>query len=133
MSKHDLGKGRKSAHKLGFDRTERHILLCCDKGTAKCASRKEMNRAWKHLQKRLKQRGLSKRGRVLATPAMCLDICADGPIAVVWPDGVWYGGCSPEVLDRIIDEHLVGGQIVDDYVLARAPGCAAAALVEAQA
>jgi (2Fe-2S) ferredoxin len=131
MSKHhDLAKGRKTAHKLGFDRTERHILLCCDKGTAKCASRKEMNRSWKYLKRRLKQLGLSKRARVLATPAMCFDICADGPIAVVWPDGVWYGGCRPEVLDRIIDEHLVGGQIVDEYVLARVPACAAAALTE---
>jgi (2Fe-2S) ferredoxin len=107
--------------KIGLHTARRHIFLCCDQTTPKCCDRERSLIAWDHLKRRLSEMGLSDGGGILRTKANCLRICADGPIAVVYPDGTWYRGCDPPVLDRIIEEHLVNGRRVEEYVIAEHP------------
>ena len=104
--------------KIGLHTASRHIFLCCDQTTPKCCDRERSIVAWTHLKRRLSEMGLADGGGVLRTKANCLRICADGPIAVVYPDGTWYRACDPPVLDRIIEEHLVNGRRVEEYVIA---------------
>ena len=111
----------KMAEKLGIPQLRRHIFLCCEQTRPECCSKKRSLKAWKYLKSRLKELGLADRGGIQRTKANCLRICMGGPIAVVYPEGAWYRECDPEVLERIIDEHLIKGRIVEEYLITRHP------------
>ena len=107
---------------LKLGKTRKHMFLCT---RGKCSSITQANESWEYLKKRIRELGLMDvEGGVYRSPADCLRVCVQGPIMVIYPEGVWYHSCTPEVIELILQQHILRDKIVADYCLAQTSSAA---------
>jgi (2Fe-2S) ferredoxin len=116
----------KNIQKLGLEQIQRHLFLCCDQTKPKCCDKAMSLEAWDYLKRRLQELELDKPNKnrptcIFRTKANCLRVCAEGPILLVYPDGVWYRKATPDVIERILQEHILGNKIVEEYAFLSHP------------
>lgn len=122
----DLATLAACVEKLGLAQIQRHIFICADPTLPQCCSKAASLESWEYLKKRLKQLNLDKPMQerpscIFRTKANCLRVCSQGPILVVYPDGVWYRQATPEVIERIIQEHIINNRVVEEYAFLTHP------------
>jgi len=103
------------ATKLHIPTIQRHIFICADQSVAKCCSKEESIVAWDFLKRRIKE--LKLETQVFRSKANCLRLCEQGPIVVIYPEAVWYHSANNQVLELILQEHIINGKIVNQYAI----------------
>jgi (2Fe-2S) ferredoxin len=115
-----------SVRSLGLDCIERHLIICADASKPKCIDRAASLASWDYLKQRLQELGLlqpqpERSSCVFRTKANCLRVCQQGPIMVVYPDGVWYHSVTPAVIEQIIQDHILNNRVVSAYAFVQQP------------
>ncbi len=115
----DINDARKEARKEHIGEVARHFLLCTGSDCRKDGA----NATWSYAKGRIARASkTAPDGRIYRSQVDCLNLCEGGPIGIVYPEGTWYGALDKAAIDRVIDEHLVGGKPVDDLRIAQVRG-----------